>query len=89
MVTPASGKMAKGCIQPDGTFVLGTESDSDGAQVGTHPVVVLPPSAEEGQPLSAVARSLPRRYSVAQTSEVTLEVKPNAANEIAIELSSK
>ncbi len=88
-VTPAEGKMAKGSIQPDGTFVLGTDSDSDGAQVGTHPVTVLPPTAEEGKPLSAVAKSLPRRYSIAQTSGITVDVKPNTDNELTIELSTR
>lgn len=89
MVTPAEGRMAKGAIGPDGTFVLGTYSDSDGAMIGTHPVTVLPPTAVEGQPPSATAQSLPRRYSVAKTSGITVDVKPNTNNELAITLSTK
>lgn len=88
-VTPTEGKMAKGTIQPDGTFILGTNSDSDGAQVGTHPVTVLPPTAEEGKPPSVVARSLPNKYSIAATSGITVDVQPNTDNELIIQLSSK
>jgi hypothetical protein len=87
-VTPAEGRMSKGTIQPDGSFVLGTYSDSDGVKIGTHPVTVLPPTAVEGAPLSAAALSLPRRYSVAVTSGITVDVKPNTDNELLIEMTT-
>ncbi len=89
IVTPSEGKMAKGTIRADGTFVLGTNSDSDGAQVGTHPVTVLPPTVEEGKPLSAVAKSLPNKYSIAAASGITVDVQPNTDNELIIKLSSQ
>jgi hypothetical protein len=89
MVTPADGRTARGTIQQDGTFVLGTYSDSDGAAIGKHPVTVLPPTATEGMPLSATAKALPNRYSIAATSGITVEVKPNTDNELNIKLSSK
>lgn len=88
IVTPAEGRMAKGEIQPDGSFALGTFSESDGAKIGTHPVTVLPLPGGEGQPPSAAAKLLPRRYSVAKTSGLTAEVKPNTNNELTIELTS-
>ncbi|QDT68737.1 hypothetical protein MalM25_16620 [Planctomycetes bacterium MalM25] len=81
--------MAKGEIQPDGTFVLGTYSDSDGAKVGSHPVTILPPPAMEGAPISAVAKSLPKKYTVASTSGITVEVEPGKGNTLLVELTSQ
>ena len=88
-VTPAEGKMATGAIQSDGSFVLGTNSDSDGAKTGTHPVTVKPPPPQEGMPPSAVAQTLPRHYRKASTSGLTVEVKPNTDNELKIELTTQ
>lgn len=88
-VTPTGGRSAKGAIRPDGTFVLGTHSVSDGVMVGTHPVTVQPPPAREGMPLSATAKLLPQRYKSPSTSGITVDVKPNFDNELVIELSSE
>lgn len=88
-VAPAEGKIAKGAIQPDGTFVLGTNSYSDGAKIGTHPVSVKPLPAQEGMPPSAVAKSLPHHYTNARTSGITVDVKPDIDNELKIELTTQ
>lgn len=88
VVTPAEGKTAMGTIQPDGAFVMGTNSSSDGVAIGTHPVTVLPPTATEGAPPSATTRMLPNRYSIAATSGVTVDVKPGEDNELVIELTA-
>ncbi|TWU28669.1 hypothetical protein [Bythopirellula polymerisocia] len=86
LVTPAEGKMAKGTIQADGAFVLGTDTNSDGVKIGTHPVSVIPPPAQEGMPISTTAKSLPQRYTNARTSGITVDVKPDADNELTLEL---
>ncbi len=87
-VTPVEGKMAKGSIQTDGTFILGTDTDSDGAQIGSHAVSVLPPPPQEGMPLSVTAKIIPRHYTSARTSGLTVTVKPDTDNELPIELST-
>lgn len=42
MFVPPSGRGATGMIQSDGTYVLGTYGDDDGAIVGEHSVSVVP-----------------------------------------------
>src|SRR5688572_28324839 len=37
---PLAGPGAKGVIQPDGSFVLGTLTESDGASIGAHRVSI-------------------------------------------------
>jgi hypothetical protein len=72
MFAPASqdntepGKPAFANIQPDGSFVLTTYSDGDGAVVGEHWVTIFPPSDD------SVATNLPkfRRYTVRRKQSV-------------------
>lgn len=85
-VTPAEGRSAKGTIQVDGSFVLGTNAIADGVKTGTHPVSVKPPPAREGMPLSDTAKALPTLYTSARTSGLTVEVKPNTDNQLTLEL---
>lgn len=82
-VIPAKGRNAKGLIRKDGTFTLSTYRDGDGAQVGTHPVIITAIPRDE---MDAEARALrvpvPQRYARAGTSGLTLEVKSRTKNEI-------
>lgn len=52
-LTPIAGapdetpmRPAAGAVKPDGTFVLGTESEDDGASIGKHRVSYSPPDIE-------------------------------------------
>ena len=90
---PEKGIPARGDIQPDGTFVLGTYGESDGAIIGKHRVRVTcnesqrpgytPPTGEE----AGVGKSLiPKKYTRAQTSGLTEEVKAGGPNEFTFDL---
>lgn len=85
-VTPSRGRMAKGTIQADGSFVLGTYSRADGAIVGTHPVTVNPIPQDEGAG-SRERVSIPRKYTQSSTSGLTIEVKADEDNEVEFTLS--
>lgn len=80
---------ANGAIQPDGTFVLGTNSLADGAAVGRHRVLynAPPPSGPEwdgyGKPpertFSPFQGFIPRESEVevkAGPNEITIELMP-------------
>jgi hypothetical protein len=89
VVPTARGRMASGRIQPDGTFVLSTYDEGDGAQVGMHPVIVneLPP--DEFSPAPAEVRvPIPTRYTSAGTSGLTIDVKPGEDNYLELNLTS-
>lgn len=77
--------MAKGTIQPDGTFTLSTYSEGDGVQVGTHSVIVTPVPPDE----SAVKRvPIPARYGRGGTSGLKIEVKSGEEHEIDLNLTT-
>jgi len=80
---PEAGPPARGTIQPDGTFYLSTYKDGDGAILGENRVEITcstnqdpdapPPDPNVEMP---VGESLiPQRYTQAQTSGLTREVK--------------
>jgi hypothetical protein len=73
------GRMSTGTIQPDGTFVMATYEEGDGAQIGTHPVMITPIPSDE---FSAGQKPIPVpvRYTKAGTSGLTAEVKPGEDN---------
>ena len=82
MFVPEAGRSAKGAIQSDGTFTLGTFHESDGALIGRHKVAVIAYEAgtfdrpayetpnQKGKPL------VPEKYMSPGTSGLTFEVKP-------------
>ena len=43
---PYPGKPAMGLVQKDGTYVLGTNGEADGAWIGRHKVLYIPPQVE-------------------------------------------
>jgi len=87
------GLTARGEIQPDGTFVLGTYSDGDGAVIGKHKISItcndtqrpgytLAPGAE-----ATVGKSLiPEKYTEAETSGLQAEVTADGDNQFTFEL---
>jgi hypothetical protein len=85
---PAAGRAATGTIQSDGTFSLGTYSESDGALIGTHQVAVIAyEAANDGRPAYEIRAEtskalVPQRYMAVGTSGLSFEVKPgkNEAN---------
>jgi hypothetical protein len=82
IVTPSSGRMAKGIIQDDGSFIMGTYSASDGVQLGSHSVVVHPVPSDESSSRSRppTGPKIPERYGLAGTSQLRIEVT-NDGNE--------
>lgn len=88
-VLPSKGRSAKGMIQPDGSFVLSTYEQGDGAQVGTHPAVVAAlPKDELDQEQRQLRMPIPKRYSRASTSGLTVEILPGEDNVIEWDLTS-
>jgi hypothetical protein len=83
---PAAGRGATGAIRSDGTFTLGTYSESDGAIIGQHQVaVVAMQSGSAGRPDPTAQRTslkplVPEKYLAVGTSGLTFEVKAGANN---------
>lgn len=90
VVPTTHGRMASGKIRPDGTFVLTTYKDGDGAQIGTHPVIVneVPPDEFSTVPRDQRVR-IPKRYTAAGTSGLQIEVKPDEENVLNLQLKTK
>lgn len=65
------GGQASGPIHEDGNFRLTTFLVEDGAVLGTHTAVVVPPTDGSGSPLMAI----PQKYQDPATSGLTYEVK--------------
>lgn len=88
MTMPDAGRGAGGEIRPDGTFVLTTFNDGDGALPGIHKAAVrayenpnvTDPEADLGKSL------VPKRYTNPITSGLTIEVKPEGENAPVLEL---
>lgn len=88
MVLPVRGRMARGAIQEDGSFVLGSYDDDDGAQVGEHPVVVTPIPSDEGVSRPRTNQKIPRRYRRAGSSGLRVTVESGGLDDWLIELTS-
>jgi hypothetical protein len=89
VVPTARGRMASGKIQPDGTFVLSTYEEGDGAQVGTHPIVVNEVPPDEFSSVPAQDRvPIPARYASAGSSGLQVIVKPGEENVLELKLTT-
>ncbi|WP_145060455.1 hypothetical protein [Adhaeretor mobilis] len=86
-VTPSKGRGAKGAIQPDGTFVLGTYDSADGVQVGTHSVTINPVPRDEGD-RQRERVAIPRKYSQGKSSGLTVDVQAGENNKVEWALTS-
>ena len=76
---PAEGRPAKGQIQPDGTFILGTFAETDGAILGHHRVAIVArkelPSSQGGPTYKRYGRTLvPEVYASVLTSGIEFDV---------------
>lgn len=76
---------ANGKIKDDGTFILGTETDTDGVLVGKQRVAITPPFDQEGTMRPSL---ILEKYKDLSTSELVIEVKPEN-NEIKIVVERK
>lgn len=80
VLVPDVGPPARGSLQPDGTFLLSTYSDGDGALLGKHRIQVLcigpPPTVPPGEEPLPGKSLIPTKYSRYDTSGLTIEVKP-------------
>jgi hypothetical protein len=88
VVPTTRGRMASGKIKPDGSFVLSTYEEGDGAQVGTHPLIVNEVPPDEFSPKTGEHVPIPSRYASAGTSGLTTEVKPGEDNILTLELTT-
>lgn len=93
--TNQSGKAPGGMINPDGTYVLGTYTETDGSMTGDFKVVIFQETAKEGQaapdgaaPTATastsvpVADRIPILYANDRQTPLTakIEAKPNEIN---------
>jgi hypothetical protein len=85
----ARGRSSSGEIQPDGTFEMSTYQSGDGAQVGSHPVVITPVPQDVAIPPGGNRVPIPERYQRAGTSGLTADVKPGEDNEVEFKLTTE
>lgn len=82
------GVQARGSIQSDGSFVLSTFTDGDGAVAGMHDCVVVQFVVAEGlnghRP-STIGVVAPR-FGSYSTSGLTVEISPSKPNELQLEV---
>lgn len=94
LFVPPEGRAANATTDDSGKFVLGTNSEGDGAIVGTHNVAVLwsPPVTEEAgqedftKPAPRPPVKLPAKFSDPKASGVTVEVPPEGLTDYKLEL---
>jgi hypothetical protein len=86
---PSAGHGALGAIQ-NGEFELSTFGKNDGAVPGTHKVAVTARDPVQGSSPEAVAGKLlvPQRYTNADASGLTIEVKAGEVNTPTLKLTS-
>jgi hypothetical protein len=95
--TPGAGRTANGPIQPDGTFVMTTQTRGDGVVLGDYNIVVY--SYEEGGPKTReeieaggganapkLRSTIPEKYTSPEASELTDKVDGNHSGFKKIEL---
>jgi hypothetical protein len=93
MFVPSLGRAAKGDVQADGSFRLGTYKGDDGAIVGKHKVSVIairpPVSGESSAERTDNVFLLPSHYAIPEESGFAFDIKPGVSNEFALELKSE
>lgn len=77
---PDAGRPAKGEIQSDGTYELGTLGTADGAQIGSHRVAIVAYEASNDNRPAYQSRAankplVPSRYMSAGTSQLKFDVQ--------------
>ncbi len=88
------GRSATGHSGPDGRFVLGTNTEGDGAMAGTHKVSVTyvgpPPDLHSGSDLPPELPppkfKISSKYEDPETANLTFEVPPSGTSDLVIDL---
>jgi len=75
-VEPAANVSARGQIQTDGTFLLGTLRDNDGAVAGRHRALVVPPLPPKLDERNPPPPPIHARFRNFDTSELEFVVTP-------------
>lgn len=82
-----AGLAARGVIQPDGTFRLGTYDSFDGAVAGKQLVAIIPATPEGYDPdKGTVPPSVHPRFMHMDTSGLEIEVEPDGENHFHIDV---
>ena len=92
MFQPERGRHSRADIQPDGTFVMTTFHEFDGATIGPQMVRVASmgkPQVDDSGEEFAGKSLIPRRYSNFRTSGITVDIPPEGDDTIVIELEKK
>jgi hypothetical protein len=84
---PGSTVSSRADIGPEGKFVLGTFTPSDGAEPGTHKVVIASIPRADFEPPPKVR--LPAKYANAATSGLTFTAERGKSNQIKLTVSRK
>jgi hypothetical protein len=74
---------ATGTIKPDGTFLVGTFTDNDGAPPGKHRVVITPPPQKIDEPRQPPL--IAKKYESFDTSGLAADIEAKA-NKITIKV---
>jgi hypothetical protein len=82
-VPEGGGPSAQGKIEPDGSFTMGTYTESDGAILGKHKVIITAMTAAGGSGLpedavdavTGAVSMIPDRYGDLEKSGLTIQVK--------------
>jgi hypothetical protein len=86
------GLGARAIINEDGTFVLGTYEQADGAVEGRHLVAIRPPSTFDVDPDNGMGRqpspAIDERFLSMDTSGIVFDVKADGDNHFEIEVSA-
>ncbi|HCS54644.1 MAG TPA: carboxypeptidase regulatory-like domain-containing protein [Planctomycetaceae bacterium] len=85
------GTTATGKISPDGTFVLGTYREDDGAVAGEHRVIVIQMVMNDGviQHTQDHGEAVPSRYSSYEQSDLREKVEAKELNDLVIVIASE
>lgn len=82
------GTTASGTIDHDGSFVLGTYTQDDGAAAGEHRVIVVQMVIADGSFKHTIdhGRQVPTRFADYDRSSLTVQTKAESQNDITIVL---
>lgn len=81
------GLTARGRTSADGTFVLGTYDEADGAVAGEHDVAIVPNPPEDFDPDAGPApKTVHPRFQSMDTSEIRVHVEQDGPNDFKIEV---
>ena len=89
VIFPPQGRMGRGHIQADGSFVISTFDDGDGARVGPVQIAVFG-FTRAGGPRSEAPKEwfIPEKFGSADSSGLECDITAGKDNVLTIELSS-